>query len=557
MSRPLFLLLLLFDTCHRGRSLLTQHGYLLPCAVPKKGGCLRPHTGLQPIMVAGENREEQKRPHTLEDVGRAGRELDGLRPGTKVVNAGRRTKEFTTDPLGRSVVNVPVFRASTVTFPNTTALRARPEGAATVWEGLYYGRYGSLTHRSLEDAFATLEGGYRGCTCSTIQAAVTSVLFGLLRAGDHVLLSSNVSPHVKRVCSVMLGNLGVKSTSFPAYSSDADLDSLFQGEGQRPKVVLVQGIAPPELELVDLASIVQVAHKHRAVVVYDNTWTSGWAFPAMNLGADVVVCNAAGALSPDGALDGPGLITSTEGVWKRVRFGCKQLGMVMSPDDGYKTLRATRTLPLRMHAQDAATRRLAAFLQEQEAVQEVCHLSLPSHPRHALWRDTCAGAPPFLHFRLRAEASEESVILFLSALRLIELGGGDAGWTGESSKIWPAAAVREWDSRARRVGAGAKDASFGGPAGGRQGALQGQMILYVGLESVEDLLGRCRVCGVCGDCGYVSARLLALGCAPMTMLAPAQQPQNLNSKPYTSTLNPQPNVSRLCAQAILPRRSGS
>ena len=88
---------------------------------------------------------------------RAGRELDGLLEATKLVNVGRRTVEFTTDPLGRSVVNVPVHRASTVTFPNTTSLRARPQGVASVWEGMFYGRFGSPTHRALEDAYALLE----------------------------------------------------------------------------------------------------------------------------------------------------------------------------------------------------------------------------------------------------------------------------------------------------------------------------------------------------------------------------------------------------------------
>ena len=112
---------------------------------------------LGPSLRAGDKGAGEPRPHTLADTGRAGRELDGLRRATKVANAGRRTAEFTTDPLGRSVVNVPVFRASTVTFPNTTSLRSRPRGTSDIWEGLFYGRFGSLTHRALEDAFATLE----------------------------------------------------------------------------------------------------------------------------------------------------------------------------------------------------------------------------------------------------------------------------------------------------------------------------------------------------------------------------------------------------------------
>jgi len=144
-------------------------------AVSRSAGSRIPAArALGPSLRAGDKGAGEPRPHTLADTGRAGRELDGLRRATKVANAGRRTAEFTTDPLGRSVVNVPVFRASTVTFPNTTSLRSRPRGTSDVWEGLFYGRFGSLTHRALEDAFATLEvcvwGRGEGRACLTTSA---------------------------------------------------------------------------------------------------------------------------------------------------------------------------------------------------------------------------------------------------------------------------------------------------------------------------------------------------------------------------------------------------
>ncbi|MGB1608030.1 MAG: PLP-dependent transferase, partial [Promethearchaeia archaeon] len=184
---------------------------------------------------------------------------------TRVTNAGRRTEEFSTDPLGRSVVNVPVYRASTVTFPNTTALRARPQATATAWEGLFYGRFGTQTHRALEDAFTVLEHGHRACTASSVEAAVASVLLGVLSAGDELLVSANASPYLKRVCAHTLGRLGVSSTSFPADAAAADIDALFQrasaglrpGQASRCKAVLVQGAAPPDLAIPDLDAVVR------------------------------------------------------------------------------------------------------------------------------------------------------------------------------------------------------------------------------------------------------------------------------------------------------------
>jgi cysteine-S-conjugate beta-lyase len=269
------------------------------------------------------------RPHTLADTGRAGRELDWLRRATKVANAGRRTAEFTTDPLGRSVVNVPVYRASTVTFPNTTALRSRPRGVSDVWEGLFYGRFGSLTHRALEDAFATLEGGHRATVGSSVQAATASVLLGLLRKGDGVLWCSNASPRFKRFASTTLASLGIWSSTFPPNVSPNTLKALFEegrGEGRgKVQVVVLQGISPPDLELVDLKMVASIAHTYKALVLYDNTWMSSWAYTPMRFGADIVVCSAGGALSSDAAEDGVGLMTATEEVWRRALAGCKQV----------------------------------------------------------------------------------------------------------------------------------------------------------------------------------------------------------------------------------------
>ena len=259
---------------------------------------MRSGGGTEESVTGGGGAEE--RPHTLADTGRAGREIEGLRHDTRVANAGRRTEEFSTDPLGRSVVNVPVYHASTVTFPSTAVLRARPRGVSDVWEGLFYGRFGSATHRSLEDAFAALEGGHRACSASSLQAAMASVLLGVLQHGDRVLFSANAAPPVKSFCAVTLSSLGVKCSSFPACISPALLEGLFaadDGKDGQVKVVVLQGLAPPELELPDLAGVAAVAHRHGAIVIYDNSWTSVWAYAPIAEGADVVVASAAGALT--------------------------------------------------------------------------------------------------------------------------------------------------------------------------------------------------------------------------------------------------------------------
>lgn len=253
------------------------------------------------------------------------------------------------------------------------------------------------------------------------------------------MFTSDVTPHVRRFCAVVLRGLGVTSTAFPADASPAQLEILFRdrvsgkASASRIKAVLVQGLAPPGMRLPDLAEISRVAHENGAIVVYDNTWMIGWAYDAIAHGADVVVCGGDGALSSAGGPEGVGLVTCTEGRWREVRAGCKFVGLIAAPDDAYKVLRDMRTLPFRMHTQDAAARRLAGFLAAQSSrVENVQHISLPNHPNHRLWQDTCRGAPPFVRFSLSGgvAVSEEQASRFLEALRLVQIGGGDGGWGG-------------------------------------------------------------------------------------------------------------------------------
>ena len=138
------------------------------------------------------------------------------------------------------------------------------------------------------------------------------------------MFTSDVTPHVRRFCAAVLTGLGVTTTSLPADASPAQLETLFSdrvlGEGGAPRIkaILVQGLAPPRMHLPDLAEISRVAHERDAIVIYDNTWTCGWAYDAIANGADVVISSGAGVLSPDGAPDGLGLVTSTERLFREV-----------------------------------------------------------------------------------------------------------------------------------------------------------------------------------------------------------------------------------------------
>ena len=108
--------------------------------------------------------------------------MTGKKPATLAAHAGR-------DPLNNhGIVNPPVYHASTVLFPTLKDLKnasALPRGS------VYYGRYGTPTRHALEEAIATLEGGYGSLCVSSGYAAVTHAVLAFVKPGDHVLISDS------------------------------------------------------------------------------------------------------------------------------------------------------------------------------------------------------------------------------------------------------------------------------------------------------------------------------------------------------------------------------
>ena len=137
---------------------------------------------------------EQQRHSTLRVIGK-GYSLDEFQLDTRIVRGGYAGDEWTTDPLGRSLMSPPVWHASTITFPNVAALKQAPATG-----GLLYGRLGTPTTWALEEAFAVLEGADNACVACSGVAATIAVLTAFVKSGDHILISDGVYEQTRRYC---------------------------------------------------------------------------------------------------------------------------------------------------------------------------------------------------------------------------------------------------------------------------------------------------------------------------------------------------------------------
>jgi cystathionine beta-lyase len=246
---------------------------------------------------------------------------------------------------GAGPVNTPVIRTSTVRFRDTATqtayqqLRAQGEPVAT------YGRHGLETHRALEQAVSSLEGGYRSFLTPSGLSAITLVLLSLLSPGDHVLVSDSVYSPIRRVDKTLLKRLGIDVEYFSV--SDSTLSQKF-----KPNTRLLYVESPSSLlyEVLDLPELAALARARGVLVATDNTWSGGFFYKPLTLGANISIQASTKYIGGHSDLM-QGIVTvDTPELFALIAPTYEALGLTVGADDAYLALRGLRTLSVRLRS---------------------------------------------------------------------------------------------------------------------------------------------------------------------------------------------------------------
>lgn len=349
-----------------------------------------------------------------------------LRPATKLVQGGRRP-EWTGDPrLGGSVVNPPVWRASTILYDNIADLKAR--GHAT-HDKLYYGRRGTPTVWALADALTDLEPGAEGTLLyPSGVAAISAGLLALLSPGDHLLMVDSAYEPTRSFCNGMLARFGVATTYYdPTIGADiADLIT------PQTRLIFLESPGSLTFEVQDIPAIVAVARERGVLTMLDNTWATPLLFPALAMGVDVTAMSLTKYVG--GHSDAMmGSLTAPKAIWPRLRSAAYQLGLSVSPDDCALMLRGLRTLDVRLARHGDSALAVAHWLAARPEVGRVLHPALPGDPGHGLWSRDFRGASGLFGFTLKG-SDDAGRARFIEALSLFGIG---FSWGGYESLVVP------------------------------------------------------------------------------------------------------------------------
>jgi cystathionine beta-lyase len=318
-------------------------------------------------------------------------------------------------------VNPPVYRASTILFPTVAEWEAS-RVHANRFNVIRYGQLGTPTTFALEEAVASLEGGYRAMLLPSGLAAATTALLALLRSGDHLLMTDSAYQPTRHFCKAHLSRYGIETTFYDPCIG-AGIESLMRPE---TRVVFLESPGSITFDVQDLPAIARVAHARGALVVIDNTWATPYFLPAMQLGADVSVIAATKYIGghADVML---GTITTTEPLYETVRSMVAELGYCVSPDDAFLGLRGLRTLGLRLERHGKSALQVAEWLQGRPEVKQVLYPALPADPGHAIWKRDFTGASGLFGVVLHP-VPKPAVDAMLDSLRLFGMGASFGGY---------------------------------------------------------------------------------------------------------------------------------
>jgi len=373
----------------------------------------------------------------------------------------------------------PIYQTSTFSFPDVATGAAIFKGEDP---GYVYTRMGNPNLAQLAEKFAALEGVdllradpgkpigdvVAGLVFASGMAAVSTGILACVKSGQTVIAQEALYGATYTFLKTIAPNYGIKTI----WLTDPSVENWEAAFAQHPEAVLAYAETPanPTMALVDLAGVADVAHRHKAWLMVDNTFASPYCQRPLTLGADVVLHSTTKYLSGHGLVIGGTVISRHVGWVRKELYGLlKVLGGSASPFDAWLANIGLKTFELRMerHCENAMV--VARYLESHPKVERVYYPGLESHPDHALARRQMLDYGGMIAFELKGgmKAGEALMNHVETCTLAVSLGNVD------TLIQHPASMTHSGVPREERLNAGITD---------------GLVRLSVGIENVEDII---------------------------------------------------------------------
>ena len=304
---------------------------------------------------------------------------------------------------------VPIYQTTSFVFEDTQ------EGAelfALQKAGNIYTRITNPTTSAFEERIAALEGGVGALATASGMAALTYTILGLAHAGDHIVAASTIYGGTFNLLKETLPRYGITTTF-------VDIDNLEEVEAAikyNTKLVLIETLGNPVINIPDIEKIAEIAHKHQIPLVADNTFATPYLINVFSHGVDISVHSATKFIGGHGTTIGGVIVDSGKFDWAasgkfpqfvnedpsyhnlsytrdvgaaafivaaRVQL-LRDMGAALSPFNSFLLLQGLETLSLRVERHVQNAEKIVDFLVNHPKVEKVNYPKLADSPYHAL-----------------------------------------------------------------------------------------------------------------------------------------------------------------------------
>ena len=312
----------------------------------------------------------------------------------------------------------PVTHASSPNLVMSTTFTVDADTGFSV-EGLeendvwIYTRWGNPTVHQLEEKLAAIEEAETAVAFASGMGAITALLFHLLRAGDHAIISDVAYAALSEITNEMIPDLNIGITKVDT----SDIEAIRGAVKPNTKLIYIETPCNPLLRLTDIAAVAAIAKEAGAKLAVDSTFATPAATKPLQLGADFVIHSLTKYLGGHGDALGGVVLGSKANLTPLRKKTAIRLGGVLSPFNAWLILRGIATFPLRMRAHAENALKVAKFLENHPKVERVIYPGLPSHPQYELARRQMKNFSGMLTFQVKNGAEQAKV--FADKLQIV------------------------------------------------------------------------------------------------------------------------------------------
>ena len=332
-------------------------------------------------------------------------------------------------------VTPPIFQSSLFT---------ECEGNEGDREGRYaYTRVSNPTTEIVENKVAALEQGEAAKCFSSGMGAISAAMMHYLKKDSHVVAVASIYGPAHRFLAEYMKRFGVEVT----FVKGTDTEEIEGAIRENTDLIYLESPSTYLFLVQDLSKIAEIAKRHHAATVIDNTYCTPIFQKPLTFGIDMVVHSASKYLGGHSDIIGGVVIGRKEEIVQIAQSERDLFGAVMSPFDSWLMLRGIRTLPVRMKQHMVNAMEMAAYFQELPVVKEVIYPWWETHPQYELAKKQMTGASGLMSvvFDLPGEQIKRIV-------RELEFFHRGPSWGGFESLISPVGADLEQDNETMKKG---------------------------------------------------------------------------------------------------------